>query len=181
MDGGVAQWLEQSAHNRLVESSILSSPTKTMPSLLREFLDSKKTQRLTDVRNIGLYIFTIVILAITWSGIKTVQTNYELQKKIATLKQQNTVLDLQNGNSALQNEYYKTAQYLELAARQQLGLAAPGETVLLVPQTVALKHFDSRVSVVNPPSTTDDQSKSKLVRNVEAWRDFLFGHKLTTE
>lgn len=31
--GGVAQWLEQSAHNRLVDSSILSTPT-TLASYL---------------------------------------------------------------------------------------------------------------------------------------------------
>ena len=35
----------------------------------------------------------------------TVQTNYQLQKKIATLKQQNAILQLQNDNIGLQNQY----------------------------------------------------------------------------
>src|ERR1043166_581161 len=90
-----------------------------------------RIKQLTDSRNLVFYAFSILTLAITWSGVKTVQNNYELQKKIATIKQQNSVLQLQNENTDLQNKYYQTNEYLDLAARENLGLAAPGETVLL--------------------------------------------------
>jgi len=151
-----------------------------MPSLLREFLDRPESRRISDPRNIILYLFTVIVLAITWSGVKAVQTNYELQKQITTLQQQNAVINLQNQNITLENQFYGTNQFLDLAARQQLGLAAPGETVLLVPDSVALKYVDSSLSPkqVNPVSTADNQSK--LVRNLHAWRDFLFGHKFST-
>jgi cell division protein FtsB len=92
---------------------------------IKNALTGKKARQLADVRNIGLYIFGIVIVAIAWSGAKTVQSNYELQKKIATLQQQNEVLHLENQNIYLQNKYFETDQYLELSARQNLGLAAP--------------------------------------------------------
>ena len=145
---------------------------------LKSFWQSRRRKQITDPRNIGLYIFAVIVLAITWSGIKAVQTNYELQKKISILKQQNAVLKLQNENSVLQNQYYQTDQYLGLAARQSLGLAAPGEKVLLIPKDVALKYIDSTLS--SPPQTADksNDSRSKYAKNFEDWRNFLLGRKL---
>lgn len=153
-----------------------------MPSLLREFLDSPRSRHFSDPRNIILYIFTIIVLAITWSGVKAVQTNYELQKQVTTLQQQNAVLDLQNQNIALQNEFYGTNQYLDLAARQQLGLAAPGETVLLVPDSVANKYVDSNIGPKTVATAAASSSnESSLIKNLHAWRDFLFGHKFSSQ
>jgi cell division protein FtsB len=109
---------------------------------VKKIWNSKRFRQLIDVRNIMLYLFAIIVMAITWSGVKTVQHNYDLQKKIAELKQQNTVIDLQNQNTDLKNKYLQTDEYLELAARQNLGLAAPGEKVLIVPKSVAMKYVD---------------------------------------
>src|SRR5258708_7005351 len=109
---------------------------------IKKYWNSKNWRQLADMRNIGLYIFAVIVLAITWSSIKTLQTNYELQKQISTLKQQNDVFKLQNDNTTLQNQYYQTNQYLELAARQDFGLAAPGEKILLISKDVALKYVD---------------------------------------
>src|SRR5437762_2195127 len=87
---------------------------------------------LRDIRNVGLLMFTVIVLLISWSGVKSIQTNYGLQKQIAQLTQENQLSSLQNNNLALHNQYYNTPQYLEIAARQNLGLSAPGETELLV-------------------------------------------------
>jgi cell division protein FtsB len=146
---------------------------------LKALLDNKKVKQLTDTRNVALYIFGIVVLAITWSGVKTIQANYELQKKIAVLKQQNTVLQLQNQNVDLQNKFYQTNEYLDLAARQDLGLAAPGEKVLIVPKTTAFKYVDPSLgqSTVKTTQASVD-TRPNYVKNLEAWRDFLLGRKL---
>ncbi|HVX58159.1 MAG TPA: septum formation initiator family protein [Candidatus Saccharimonadales bacterium] len=138
-------------------------------------LDRKKIKQLTDPRNVGLYIFCVVVLAITWSGVRTLQSNYELEKKISALKQQNRVIDLENENTQLKNNYYKTDEYLDLAARQDLGLAAPGEKVLLVPKSVALKYVDQSAG---PSALKQTQPQSKAIRNLEAWRDFLLGRNV---
>lgn len=148
---------------------------------LTDFWTSKQRQQLTDPRNIGLYIFVVIVLAITWSGVKTVQNNYELQKQISVLKQNNTVIQLENENTKLQNKYFETKQYLELAARQNLGLAAPGEQILLVPKAVAMKYVDPSLSLT-PKSTSTAQNsadnRSSYAKNIEDWRDFLLGRKL---
>lgn len=141
---------------------------------LKNFINSFK-----DIRNVVLYIFALIVLAITWSGVKTVQVNYELQKKISLIKQQNDVLQLENQNAQLQNQYYQTNQYLDLAARQNLGLAGQDEKVMLVPKKVALKYVDMSLIVKAPSQVAAVDNRSKYVKNIETWRDFLLGRKIT--
>ena len=130
-----------------------------------------------DAKNIGLYIFTVIVLAITWSTARAIQSNYDLQKQIAVLKQQNEVLQLENENANLQNRYFSTDQYLDLSARQNLGLAAPGEKVYIVPRSVALNYVDPNIVKSQPPATASIDTRSKYIKNIEDWRDFLLGHK----
>ena len=133
-------------------------------------------QRLQDVKFAGQMLFVVVVLLISWSGVKAIQSNYDLQKKISTLKQENDVLWLQNSNTYLQNQYYKTDQYLELSARQNLGFAAPGEHVLLVPKGTAAKYVDpnlDKTTVTRVTSAPDN--RAAYVKNIEAWRDFILG------
>jgi cell division protein FtsB len=139
-----------------------------------------RLKQITDIRNVGFYIFAVIVLAIAWSGAKTVQNNYELQKQISVLRQQNEVLQLSNQNTALQSQFYETNQYLELAARQNLGLAAPGETVLLVPKSVAMEHVNASLSPPLNNSENDSSGipKSRFAQNFQDWRDFLLGRKL---
>ncbi|HUA13518.1 MAG TPA: septum formation initiator family protein [Candidatus Sulfotelmatobacter sp.] len=127
--------------------------------------------QLNDVRFLGRTLFVVIMLLITWSGIKTVQTNYTLQKQITALGQQNYLQKLQNENLQLQNQYYSSNQFVELSARQNFGLAAPGEKEVIVPNQVAL------ADTVNLPNS-DYQSlttskKSKLQSNFESWVNFL--------
>lgn len=146
---------------------------------MAKLISDKQLRQLTDPRNLAVYVFAFIVLAIAWSGVRTLQTNYELQKKISALRQENEVLKLQNDNTALQNQYFQTDDYLEIAARQDLGLAAPGEKVLLVPKAVALKYVDT--SSITKPASPSADNRSKYIRNLESWRDFLLGRKLSGE
>jgi hypothetical protein len=121
------------------------------------------------------------VLLVSWSGVKAIDTNYGLQKQISRLEQQNDVQHLSNENLKLQNDYYQTPQYLEVAARQNFGLAAPGETVLAVPRNVALAHtVDLPTSA--PSAIQKKQSKKPAYqRNFQAWMDFLLDRRRTTD
>lgn len=128
-------------------------------------------KRLTDVRFLGQVVFVILVLLMSWSGVKAIQTNYGLQKQISSLKQQNALQKLKNDNLALDNQYYNSAQYLELAARQNFGLAAAGEKEVIVPKSVALAY------TVNLPETTKksvaELNQSSFQRNIQSWVDFF--------
>ena len=126
---------------------------------------------LQDVRVVGQLLFVIIVLLISWSGVKAIQTNYGLQKQISTLKQQTDVQQLKNNNLKLQNEYYKSNQYLELSARQNFGLAAPGETELIVPENVALANTVDVPSIATQSLVTPKQPKYQ--KNFTDWTNFF--------
>lgn len=129
--------------------------------------------QLRDVRVAGLLLFLVVVLMISWSGIKAIETNYQLQREIAHLKQQNDLQDLINENQQLENGYFETPQYLELAAREGFGLAAPGESVVIVPKSVALAHTVDIQSNRTIEQKAEDK-RPTYQKNFEAWMDFFF-------
>ncbi len=124
----------------------------------------------------GTVAFGVIAILVTWSSIKVVQTNYELQKQLSVLRQRNEVQQLENENLKLKNQYLNTDEYLELAARRQFNKAAPGEKLLIVPKEVALKHtIDVKTSDEEAVATeTETASGSKYERNFNDWLDFLF-------
>lgn len=137
-----------------------------------------KNYELNDVRNIGLIIFALMVLAVTWNGSKAVQQNYALSKRASKIEQENAVIELENQNQKLRNEYYKTDEYKELEARRVLGRAAPGETVYIIPKSLALskvKTPEQTSSVAVKPDVV--VAKSRTQTNFEAWMDFLLGRK----
>jgi cell division protein FtsB len=125
-----------------------------------------------DVRNVGSLAFVVLVLLISWSGVKAIETNYKLQQEVSRLQEQNEVKKLQNQNKKLENQYYTTPQYREVTARQNFGLAAPGETVLLVPKDVALAHTVSMPD--EKKGSAPAKKKPFYQQNFEAWMDFFF-------
>lgn len=132
---------------------------------------------LSDIRSLGMIAFGVIALLVTWSSIKVVQSNYDLQKQISAMQQQNNVQTLSNNNLKLKNQYLNTNEYLELTARKHFNKAAPGETLLIVPKEVALAHT---VEVPKPKSANDTivetakASGSSAQKNFNAWLNFLF-------
>lgn len=130
-------------------------------------------EQLQDVRVIGLLTFGVIVVLVAWSGANAIETNYGLQRQITQLQQQNQLHQLTNANLQLQNEYFNTNQYLELAARQNFGLAKPGETELLVPASVAMAHTVNTVNSEQQQVATTKAKQSKHQRNFQAWMNFF--------
>jgi cell division protein FtsB len=143
-----------------------------MLNKVKTHFNSGKLQFLNDTKNLGLIAFGVIALLVSWSGVNSIQANYGLQKQISELSQQNTVAELENTNLKLRNEYLKTDQYLELAARRQFGKAAPGETVVNVPKKVALANTVEPKNVAIKVATTEE-SKPFYLKNLQAWVDFF--------
>lgn len=136
-------------------------------------------QQFRDVRAVGLLTFGVIVLLISWSGVKVIQTNYELQKQISEMQQKVAVQQLEDNNLKLQNEYYNSNQYLELSARQNFGLGAPGETELIVPKSVALAHT---VALSGQNLVDTPVSKQPFYqRNFEAWMNFFLHRQGTSQ
>lgn len=137
---------------------------------------NKTTEWLNDFRDtrvIGLVLLLLIVLMVSWSSANVIGTNYSLQQQIKTLEQENRVNQLANDNVDLQNKYYQTPQYLDIAARQHFGLASEGEKVLSVPESVAL-----RFTIDPPEKTSQPETEAKKVQpayqqNFQSWMDFF--------
>lgn len=143
-----------------------------MPEKIKNILAIPFMQQLKDVRFVGFLVFGVLVLLVSWSGVRVIETNFELEKQMSRLQQEIQVAELENNNTKLQNQYLETEQYLELVARKQFNKALPGEKVLLVPKSVALANS------VEPTQTqieeaTPKTSKPTYQRNLEAWRNFF--------
>jgi cell division protein FtsB len=139
---------------------------ETIKTKITEFVKS-----LSDLRVVGQVFFAVIVLLISWSGVKAIQANYELQKKIVRLEQEVEIGRLENDNLKLENKYLETDEFLELAARRQFGKAAPGETLYIVPKKVAMAH------VTTTPVDTGAQASEKkpqYQQNLEDWSSFFF-------
>lgn len=154
-----------------------------MPEKLAHWLpDKKKLQTALDLRNVGLYMFALLVLSVTWSSAKVLQRNYELQKQVAVLEQQNRVVELQNQTIELRNRYLKSDEYVELEARRQTGKGMPGEQVLLIPKEVALTYT---VPPLESPSvavqSNQHATRPWYAQNIRDWFDFFRGQLQITD
>ena len=141
---------------------------------IKNLPNSSFWQNLHDVRFLGFVVFGILVLLASWSGVAVIETNYELQKQIARLDEQNKVQELANTNLKLQNEYYNTDTFLELTARRQFGKGAPGEKLLLVPKSVALAHAKELPEDGPLPAKPAPSDQPGYQKNFNDWMDFLF-------
>lgn len=150
-----------------------------MLTKIKKLLSVSTLKSLSDVRTLGLVVFAGIALLVTWSGIKVVQTNYDLQKQIAAMQQENDNLRLGNANAALRNQFLETDTYLELAARKQYNKALPGEKLLIVPKSVAMSHTVEVQATEKQETSPDmvDETGPWYERNFNAWMEFLFRSK----
>lgn len=122
--------------------------------------------------NNGVLVVAILIASTwVWSTVEAIQHNFKLQQQVDALSQQIAVDELQNKTLQLQKSYYNSDQYLELSARERLGLANPGEKVLILPTNTVKSTSASATQTSSSGETIGDRS------NFAQWMYFLFGKK----
>lgn len=129
---------------------------------------------LYDVRLLVLVLVGLISISVFWNGAKIVQQNFELTQKVAQINKENEILELENRNKELQNEYLATDEFAELTARRVFGKASPGERVYIVPKDVAI------ASLAEKPKPTEEEiqefDKPQYQQNLEAWLNIYFGN-----
>lgn len=119
----------------------------------------------------NLVILTAFLIAAgwIWGSLQVMQRNYALQKEVDFKRRELQLTELQKQSLELQQRYYQTNEYKELAARESLGLVMPGEKVLILPEnSQAAKDADAKKA----PSVVVVQEQAS---NLEQWLNFLFG------
>ena len=125
------------------------------------------------VNNAVTAIALIIATSWVWGSLQMMQRNYSLQRELDDKKRQLIIAQLDTENAKLEQRYYKTKEYQELAVRDKLGLVAPGERLLILSDS---SNSEGDVSnIVDKQKNIDSEIESSS--NFRQWMNFLFGDK----
>ncbi len=118
-----------------------------------------------------LGVAVICCLAWTWGSIDAMSRNWSLAQELMNRQRERAILELEVETLELENEYYRSHEYQELAARKYQGKMLPGETMVYLP--------DNSAEAVNKHKVVEDSAESTIatttMSNIEQWMAFLFG------
>lgn len=120
------------------------------------------------LNNIVVTVGLVISIGWVWGSLEAMDRNYKLQKELDDKSRQLIVAQLDMENEKLQQRYYKTFEYQELAVRQRLNLVSPGESVLILPENSA------EAKAVDEVSSGDNENDAPI-SNFNQWMNFLFG------
>ena len=151
---------------------------KKIKNKLKNFNTRRLYYRLThDYLTLDNIVIAIgLVIAAGWvvGSLQMMQRNYTLQTELEDKSRQLIVAQLATANAKLEQSYYKTNEYQELAVRKSLGLVTPGESVLILPDnSESAKNYDSETSTT---IYTDNSTSS----NFKKWMNFLFGGNVSS-
>lgn len=116
-------------------------------------------------------IVAAFLVAAGWvsGSLQMMERNYKLQKALDDKERQLIITQLDTESARLEQRYYQTEEYQELAAREKLGLAMPGERILMLPpNSQAVIDADKKAAERVLP-------EPEPVSNFSQWMNFLFG------
>lgn len=124
----------------------------------------KRYRHLLTIQNAGLAIAVVIALSWVWGAVVTLQKNYKYQRQIDDNTQQIALTKLQNQTYQYQQAFYKSNEFLELSARAKLDKALPGEHLVVLPSSDAIKD----VTAAQKTIVVDNES------NFAKWISFFF-------
>ena len=121
--------------------------------------------------NMVLLAAAICCLAWTWGSIDAMSRNWSLAQELMERQREKALLELEVDTLELENEYYRSAEYQELAARKYQNKILPGETMIYLP--------DNTEAARNKHKTQSEEAEASIatdnMSNLEQWLAFLFG------
>ncbi len=115
------------------------------------------------VDNVIIVVSVIVALAWIWGSISSMERNYSLQRQLELKTREKLIAEIQYKTLEFENQYLQSEEYQELAARENLGLVAQGESVLILADYPAEEA---------EKITTETGEKDS---NFTQWMNFIFG------
>ena len=126
------------------------------------------------MNNIVVGVALLIAAGWAWGSVTTMQRNFSLQKEVDARQRQLELTDLEVQTLQYQQNYYKSDEYKDLAAREHLGLASPGEKVLfLPPNSPAVKREAERANA--DPASASQPAVGSAPSNLQQWVNFFSG------
>ena len=96
-----------------------------------------------------------------WGNVAAMEKNYSIQKKLELKQRQALIDEISYKTLEYEQKYLKSSEYQELAVREKLGLAMPGEHVLILSKY--------------PEDQKKEQTNTPKPSNFTQWINFIFG------
>jgi predicted metal-dependent hydrolase len=143
---------------------------KTMQNRnIRRFIYMARHKYLT-MNNAVIAIAAVIAISWAWASVGVVQKNYALQREVDDKLRQKQRIELETLSLEYEQKYYRSSEYLTLEVKKRLGLAEPGEKVLVLPaNTAAASREDEATTAVVGQTATVEPT------NIQQWVNFLFG------
>jgi hypothetical protein len=125
--------------------------------------------RYLTMNNIVIAVAFLIGLSWAWGSIGMMQRNYALQKEVDTKARNLKLAELETQNLKYEQRYYQSSEYQELEVRKRLGLANPGEHMLILPKNTQ-QAKDADVVVANKTVRVLEPTS-----DFQQWMNFLFG------
>ncbi|MBQ6355038.1 hypothetical protein IJJ18_01280 [Candidatus Saccharibacteria bacterium] len=109
----------------------------------------KLTRGMTGKRA-AVLIFVAACLAWTYGAIVSLSRNWELEQRLIGKRREVRLLELEVETLALENQYYASEEYQELAARDKENKILPGESLVYLPKNseeAKKKHENSEIQI----------------------------------
>ena len=111
--------------------------------------------------NIIMGSVIVVSIVWVWGSISAMEKNYAIQKKLELKQRQALIEEINYQTLQYEQKYLKSSEYQELAVREKLGLALPGEHVLILSKY--------------PEEKKKQQTETSKQSNFTQWMNFIFG------
>lgn len=123
--------------------------------------------------NVVLAIAVLIGVSWGWGTVSTMRTNFAAQNAYEEQRRQLELTQLELATLQYQQNYYESDEYKDLAARTYLGLASPGEKVIILPKNSdeAKQEVSGDIAGSSMPET-----QAPVPSNFAQWLDFLSGN-----
>ena len=111
----------------------------------------------------NIIMVSVIFISIiwVWGNITAMEKNYAIQKKLELKQRQALIDEISYKTLEYEQKYLKSSEYQELAVREKLGLAMPGERVLILSKY--------------PEEQKERRVETLKTSNFTQWINFLFG------
>lgn len=134
---------------------------------LRRFKYNFRHEFLT-VENVFLFIAIVICLVCTYRSIEAMNRNWELSEKLNSAQKNLELKKIEVETAELENAYYSSDEYQELAARKFANKQLEGENMVYMPantEEAKNKHADENAKKVE---------ETKDYSNFEQWMMYLW-------
>ena len=111
----------------------------------------------------NIIMVSVIFISViwVWGSITAMEKNYAIQKKLELKQRQALIDEISYKTLEYEQKYLKSSEYQELAVREKLGLAMPGEHVLILSKY--------------PEEQKERRTETLKTSNFTQWINFLFG------